>query len=113
MRACYAAIAVEIIHSKWTRETARARCAEILNERAARAGKGHPVKERESLPSMIRAREKLSDARVLAARNPNHPLAKVVLEMLPVMEDAVELVDGEGCLPGGFCTRVVKYGQAK
>ena len=34
MRACYAAIAVEIGVSKWTRESARARCAEILNTRA-------------------------------------------------------------------------------
>lgn len=35
MRACHAALAVCIVTSRWTRETARARCAEILNARAA------------------------------------------------------------------------------
>jgi hypothetical protein len=34
MRACHAALAATIVASKWTRETARARCAEILNARA-------------------------------------------------------------------------------
>ena len=34
MRACLAALATEIRVSKWTRETARARCAEILNARS-------------------------------------------------------------------------------
>ena len=37
MRACYAALSTsEIVASSWTRESARARCAEILN---ARGGK--------------------------------------------------------------------------
>ena len=34
LRACIAAIATEILVSTWTRETARARCAEILNARS-------------------------------------------------------------------------------
>lgn len=36
LRACYAAIATEIVVSKWTRETARARCAELLNARRSK-----------------------------------------------------------------------------
>lgn len=35
LRACYAALSIcEPIVSSWTKESARARCAEILNERA-------------------------------------------------------------------------------
>lgn len=35
MRACYAAIATNAMSFKWTRDTARARCADLINARAA------------------------------------------------------------------------------